>query len=117
MFVVLTQDSVLLLLIAALRSRSNCNAPTRTDPNISQNAQLLRKCAMLEKNLSCLYKTAWAHVRRKDDYIETLKGQIKDFRRLTGMVAPGVPLDGDSADAMDAVEDPAVGSKCGTTAK
>lgn len=53
---------------------------------------------MLEKNLSCLYKTAWAHVRRKDDYIETLKLEIKDFRKLTGMVTPGVPADSGQGD-------------------
>eukprot|EP00892_Ulva_mutabilis_P002445 jgi/Ulvmu1/12200/UM085_0064.1 len=74
-----------------------------------QNAQLLRKCTMLEKNLSCLYKTAWAHVRRKDEYIESLKDQIKQFRKATGMVAPGVPLDG--VDAADDVEELTTGNK------
>lgn len=85
---------------------------------IVQNAKLLRKCTMLEKNLSCLYKTAWAHLRRKDEYIEALKHQIKAFRKLTGMVTPGVPLDANLADAIDgnpadASEEPH--SKCEST--
>lgn len=76
-----------------------------------QNAKLLRKCTMLEKNLSCLYKTAWAHVRRKDDYIQKLKTQIKVFRQVTGMVTPGVFLDGNHADVPDTAGVP-VTSRC-----
>lgn len=48
---------------------------------------------MLEKNLSCLFKTAWAHLHRKDMQIVDLKQQIKDFRKVTGMIAPGVTCD------------------------
>ena len=48
---------------------------------------------MLEKNLSCLFKTAWAHLHRKDTQIVDLKQQIKDFRKITGMIAPGVKCD------------------------
>lgn len=77
---------------------------------IAQNSKLLQKCTMLEKNLSCLFKTAWAHLRRKDEYIEALKIQIKDFRKLTGMVAPGVQHDGNLAASSDGSAE--LGQKC-----
>ena len=48
---------------------------------------------MLEKNLSCLFKTAWANLHRKDTQIVDLKQQIKEFRKITGMVAPGLKCD------------------------
>lgn len=55
-----------------------------------QGDQLRQRCTMLEKNLSCLFKTAWEHLHRKDQQIVDLKQQIKEFRKVTGMVAPGV---------------------------
>jgi hypothetical protein len=54
-----------------------------------QSEKLHKKCVMLEKNLSCLFKTAWSHLRRKDGHLERLKEELKETRRRA---AAGLPL-------------------------
>ena len=60
-----------------------------------QSEKLQKKCAMLEKNLSVLYKTAWAHLHRKDGHIERLKESLKETRRRAYAGLPLVDVPGD----------------------
>ena len=53
-----------------------------------QAAKLQMKCAMLEKNLSCLFKSAWTHLQKKEAYIGKLKVDLRDARRAAGPCLP-----------------------------
>jgi hypothetical protein len=52
-----------------------------------QAEQLQKKCVMLEKNLSCLFKTAWSHLQRKEGHILKLKEELRDIRRSMASAA------------------------------
>jgi hypothetical protein len=73
-----------------LQAASNFVEPA-SDPCLAplQAEKLHKKCVMLEKNLSCLYRTAWTHVLRKEGHIVTLKEQLRDLRRATALIDAG----------------------------
>lgn len=64
---------------------------------VLQAEKLNTKCEMLEKNLSCLFKSAWVHLQRKEGHIQKLKDTLRDTRR--GLLA--VPKPGEESDPED----------------